>query len=106
MSDDRLADLERRVAALEERLAPAVSTGPDPDTFWALEGLRNRVEEPGAVLITGHVTLPDGRVAQWQEGAAVEELLGADWSEQVAALTALGHPVRVRLLKRVLTGAA
>ncbi|SDT78374.1 winged helix-turn-helix domain-containing protein [Actinoplanes derwentensis] len=99
MSDtDRLAALEARVAALEARGTP------DPAVFWALEGLLDRVETPGAVMITGHVTLPDERVARWQESAGTAELLDGDWSQHVPALTALAHPARIRLLQEVLRG--
>ncbi|MCO8273844.1 helix-turn-helix domain-containing protein [Actinoplanes sp. TRM 88003] len=110
MDEARLAALERRVADLEEKLRGPVTAGggpasPDADVFWALEGLLARVDEPGAVLITGGVTLPDGRVARWQEGAGTAELLDTDWSQHVAALAALGHPARIRLLTRVLAGA-
>jgi hypothetical protein len=105
---DRIDDLERRVSALETRLAtsdpPAVGTS-EEDTFWALEGLRARAADPGAVLITGAVTLPDGRAAQWQEAAATEPLLARDWAESAGVFAALGNPVRLRLLRRVLDGA-
>lgn len=107
MTTDRLIALEQRVAALEERLA---SRAPDDDLsetpLWALDGLRARVEDPGAVLLVGHVELPDGRRAQWQLGAGTDDLLAGDWTEEVDALVALGHPVRLRLLQRVLTGVA
>ncbi|MEE6296992.1 ArsR/SmtB family transcription factor [Georgenia wangjunii] len=132
-SDHRLATLEQRVAELERlvssaealrtehpeeragRGAPAATTAPttappaartpDPSVFWALEGLHARVEAPGAVLITGTVTLPDGRAAEWQEGATTDDLLGLDWAECADSLAALGHPVRLRLLGQVLSGA-
>ncbi|MDI6103163.1 winged helix-turn-helix domain-containing protein [Actinoplanes sp. NEAU-A12] len=102
---DRLAALERRVAALEKRsqVPPSV---PDEEVFWALDGLLARVGDPGAVLITGHVTLPDGRVARWQESAGTADLLDGDWSQHVASLAALAHPARIRLLGEVLRGAA
>ncbi|MBO3741949.1 ArsR/SmtB family transcription factor [Actinoplanes flavus] len=110
MSDaDRWDALERRVAELERRLPASVDRAaatPDPDVFWALEGLLARVEDPGAVLLTGHVTLPDGRVARWQEGTGTEELMDSDWSEHVASLVALAHPARIRLVQHVLRGAA
>ncbi|MDY7091013.1 MAG: ArsR family transcriptional regulator [Actinomycetota bacterium] len=105
MDEDRLAALERRVADLEEKLRGPAPASPDAEVFWALEGLLARVGEPGAVLITGGVTLPDGRVARWQETAGTAELLETDWSQHVAALAALGHPARIRLLARVLAGA-
>ncbi len=91
------------MAALEGRASG--STSPDPTAFWALEGLLERVEDPGAVMITGHVTLPDERVAHWQESAGTGDLLDADWSEHVATLAALAHPARIRLLQETLRGA-
>jgi len=95
------------VAALEERLgAPAPTAAPDAEVFWALEGLRARLPEPGGVLITGSVTLPDGRAARWQEGAATDDVLAGDWAERADVLAALGHPIRLRLLHRVLSGTA
>ena len=107
MSDtDRLAALEQRVAALEQALQRPSGGTPDPDLFWALEGLLSRVDDPGAVMITGHVTLPDGRAARWQESAGTADLLAGDWSQHVAALAALAHPARIRLLQEVLRGTA
>ncbi|GGN10883.1 DNA-binding transcriptional ArsR family regulator [Actinoplanes campanulatus] len=110
MSDtDRLDALERRVAELEKRLTtsePQAAVTPDPSAFWALEGLLARVDDPGAVMITGHVTLPDGRAARWQEAVCTGELLDGDWSQHVTTLAALAHPARIRLLQHVLHGAA
>ena len=108
---DRLAALERRVADLEALLQrpagpDANAVTPASEVFWALEGLRARVQEPGAVLLTGHVRLPDGRHAHWQQAAATGDLLGGDWAESADGLAALGHPVRLRLLQQVLTGAS
>lgn len=113
MDDDRLGALERRLAALEAAQAErsAGGSGPAPaeaaqegEPLWALEGLRRRAPDPGAVMITGAVSLPDGRAAQWQEGAETAALLAGDWAEVADALAALGSPVRLRLLQRVLTG--
>jgi DNA-binding transcriptional ArsR family regulator len=103
---DRLAALEQRVAALEQALQRPSPASPDPDTFWALEGLLARVDDPGAVMITGHVALPEGRAARWQETAGTADLLDGDWSQHVVALAALAHPTRIRLLQEVLRGAA
>lgn len=98
--------LERRVAALEERVSRLEA---EPKTerdkvFWALEGLRQRLTGPGEVLFTGALELPTGETYEWQQGAATERLLGADWAECAAPLAALGHPVRLTLLRAALRG--
>jgi hypothetical protein len=98
--DERLAALEERVAGLEGR-----KTTPDlPEgTFWALEGLKQRAEN-GAVLFTGVTPLPTGELYEWQQGATLQQVMEADWSEGSAAFAALGHPVRLLLLKLILGG--
>ncbi|ALG13731.1 hypothetical protein [Kibdelosporangium phytohabitans] len=96
--DERLAALEERVAALEGQPKP-VSAG----QLWALEGVRERSPE-GAVLFTGTVPLPTGHHYEWQQGETVENLLETDWSELSATIAALGHPVRLLLLRLILTG--
>ncbi|GAA2089044.1 ArsR/SmtB family transcription factor [Actinomadura alba] len=103
---DRLARLEARVDELEAvAKTPANRTGElDPEVFWALRGLRERVTDPGAVLFTGTATLPTGEEYEWQQGQGVNELLADDWSEAGAALTALAHPVRLLLLREILHG--
>ncbi|WP_218929415.1 ArsR/SmtB family transcription factor [Actinomyces bowdenii] len=112
--------LERRIAALEEvveRLAGVRAPGepdgvgpaagvPDPEVLWALKGLHERVEDPGAVMLLGHVLLPSGTRAEWQEGALSTELLETPWEEGAEVLAALGHPVRLRILRRALASPA
>lgn len=58
----------------------------------------------GAVLLTGTVQLPTGERADWQEGFSTESLLDADWSLCAETLAALGHPIRLVLLREVLRG--
>ena len=106
--DNRFAELERRIAALESS-APAagparISTAVDPDVFFALEALKERVPAPGAVLYTGSVTLPDDRQIDWQYGRSTPDVLEADWAERASALAALGNPVRLTLLREILHG--
>ena len=116
MADD--SPLGERVSALEQQLAdliarfsqpgdaPAVSR-PSTDTFWALNGLRDRISEEsgsGAVLYTGTVDLPTGEHYDWQYGAMVDDLMEADWGGRASTLGALGHPVRLQLLHQVLAG--
>jgi len=115
--DDRVAALEAEARQRhdDERpgggVAPASGAGSpaSPDTFWALDGLRaRRPEHPstedGAVMLSGSVTLPDGTPVEWQQGAGSAGLLEVDWADRAAAFAALGHPVRVELLRHVLSG--
>ncbi|MFB7375046.1 ArsR/SmtB family transcription factor [Streptomyces sp. NPDC056222] len=106
--EERVAELERRMAALEgaERPAPETVDG----TFWALEGLKAQLAdagtqgEDGAVLFTGAVRLPTQERYEWQFGAFTERLLDEDWAETAESFAALGHPVRLRLLREILGG--
>ncbi|MFI6419118.1 ArsR/SmtB family transcription factor [Streptomyces sp. NPDC050842] len=106
--EERVAALERRMAALEgaERPAPEVTDA----TFWALEGLKADLAEAGAkgadggVLFTGSVRLPTEERYEWQFGAFTERLLDEEWAETADSFAALGHPVRLRLLREILGG--
>ncbi|WP_326753585.1 winged helix-turn-helix domain-containing protein [Streptomyces hirsutus] len=110
--EERVADLERRLAALEtagaaetaRRGAPRLGEG----DFWALEGLKNQLAElraaDGGVLFTGAVRLPTGEQYEWQHGALTGGLLEDDWPAAAEPLAALGHPVRLRLLREILGG--
>lgn len=128
MSDDdayaRLAArLDQLEARLDEATSPAASprpdgpTRPDPDEgaapqglpadlFWALQGLKARESAP-AVVYTGVVRLPGqpGPV-EWQMGHYVDDLLAEDWADRAAALSALGHPVRLQILQLIARGEA
>ncbi|MBP2322704.1 hypothetical protein JOF56_003089 [Kibdelosporangium banguiense] len=99
--DERLAALEERVAALETKHAEAGV--PDPEVFWALTGLKQR-NESGAVLFTGAAPLSTGEYYEWQQGETFEKLMALDWSEFSGAFAALGHPVRMLLLRLILGG--
>lgn len=99
----RLTAMEGRLAALEARVGSV--GGLDPDTFWALLGLRERLgDSQGEVLFTGSTTLPTGERYEWQQGASTDALLDLDWSDYAGALAAVGHPVRLQLLRQVLLG--
>lgn len=104
---EEFEELRARVDALVEGREPH-GTG-DPvgagDGFWALQGLRTRLEDPaGGILFTGAVELEPGAPHAWQQGATTESLLATDWSEVAATLDALGHPVRLQLLQLVASG--
>lgn len=101
-----MTDLERRLAALEAagRAAPGLGEG----DFWALEGLKEQLAElraaDGGVLFTGAVRMPTGEQYEWQHGALTEGLLAYEWRDAAEALAALGHPVRLRLLREIVGG--
>jgi DNA-binding transcriptional ArsR family regulator len=112
----RVTALEAAIARLPELIRELVGVSPGvarrklPDqlegggAFWILDGLKQRVPG-GAVAFAGDVPLPSGERYEWQWARTVDDLLDSDWSEAVAGLAALAHPVRLRLLHLVLSGA-
>ncbi|MEV0639101.1 helix-turn-helix domain-containing protein [Streptomyces sp. NPDC050619] len=104
--EDRVTELERRIAALEGAGATAPRVG-DGD-FWALEALKKQLAgaraADGGVLFTGAVRLPAGERYEWQQAALTEGLLDDDWTRAAETFGALGHPVRLRLLREILGG--
>ena len=111
---DLYAELEARVARLEaDAVATSRGQGGGPpnqapqrgDRFWALNALRSRLDHgKGAVLFCGAVPLPAGEEYEWQYGRDAAELLDQDWSQLSPVIAALAHPVRLRLLRQILTG--
>ncbi|WP_329080726.1 MULTISPECIES: ArsR/SmtB family transcription factor [unclassified Streptosporangium] len=107
--DERVTELERRLAALErsEREPQPGADTPD-DGFWALKGLKAALAREGAanggVLFTGAITLPTGEDFEWQNARPVDALLDEDWSGAAESFAALGNAVRMRLLREILGG--
>ncbi|MEW1680472.1 helix-turn-helix domain-containing protein [Streptomyces sp. NPDC093594] len=101
-----MTELERRIAALEaaDRPAPGLGEG----DFWALEGVKEQLAElkadDGGVLFTGAVRMPTGERYDWQLGALTADLLTYEWPDAAESFAALGHPVRLRLLREVAGG--
>ncbi len=98
------SELQRVSSSRMRRVPDDTGAVPDPEVFWALDGLRSRVGHHSAVLFTGAVTLPDAQTYQWQQGADAEALLDAEWDSAADPLSALGHPVRLAVLRQVLAG--
>jgi ArsR family transcriptional regulator len=85
---DRLADLERRVAALEAAAAPtSAPSGPSPSGA-------------GVVRYSGDVHL-HGDVA-WEMTLDAGATLDLPDEPRVAVLAALGHPARARIVRTLL----
>ncbi|MGW5674069.1 ArsR/SmtB family transcription factor [Streptomyces sp. NPDC003860] len=115
--EQRVVELERRLDALEAERSDAGASAPDgpppadelDEPLWALQGLKRQLSgldggEDGAVVFTGSVRLPTGERYEWQWGERTPTLLAAHWADAADAFAALGHPVRLRLLREVLGG--
>ncbi|WP_299301185.1 helix-turn-helix transcriptional regulator [uncultured Brachybacterium sp.] len=111
---DRLSTLEARVDELESDRtgapAPAVSTltaapgeSPSENPFWALTSLKERLPAPGGVLLTGAVDVGAGHL-EYQWSRPTEHLLETDWQQHAESVAALGHPLRMGILRRLLDG--
>jgi len=112
-----MRDLTMRVVSLEsaagERRTEQVVSGStalqSKDEFWALSALKARLgdhpsTEEGAVTLVGTVTLPTGAPVAWQQTAGTAGLFEVEWEGRAAAFAALGHPVRLELLRQILSG--
>lgn len=107
----RLDALERRIAQLEERDAPDSAPPVEPssrpshdaDPFWALTALKAQAPTPGAVVYAGSVEVGAGHV-EYQWGRPTEHLLAADWAEHAETVAALGNPLRLAILRRLVDG--
>ncbi|MCG7308939.1 helix-turn-helix domain-containing protein [Brachybacterium sp. ACRRE] len=85
--------------------ASSATTDPaDPtasDRFWALNALKSQLPAPGGVVYAGAVDLPIGHV-EYQWGRPTDPLLRADWADRAERVAALGHPLRLSLLQKLL----
>ncbi|GGF00214.1 ArsR/SmtB family transcription factor [Mycetocola zhadangensis] len=109
---DEVRALAERLSALEAQpttSTTAVDGAAAPDAFWALTGLRSRLGDAestrdGAVMLVGAVTLPTGAPVEWQQSAGTRGMFEVEWEDHAAAFAALGHPVRLELLRQILSG--
>lgn len=125
-----LAALEARVAALEERLGAAASRSgavespqavqpptptpqaPAPDRPWAVNVLQQRTGPPfegdasrGSLLYAGPLLAPGTGLVAWQMERPVPGVFARAWGAAAPVLAALGHPVRLEIVRRLLGGA-
>ena len=97
--------LEQAVQALTRPPGVPAGDGPLADHgLWLLRELK-RHHPADAVVFGGTAIVPEGPVA-WQWGVPTARVQEQDWEPAAAVLDALSHPVRLRLLQRVLNGAA
>ncbi|RPK94430.1 MULTISPECIES: helix-turn-helix domain-containing protein [Streptomyces] len=106
--EQRVAELERRLTALERQDSESPRLG--DGALWALGGLKQQLADAGeaaadgGVLYTGSVRMPTGESYEWQYGALTEALVDGDWADAAESFAALGHPVRLRLLREIFGG--
>ena len=103
----RIKALEARVEALETTQKfvpePEAKSETSPNQFWALDQITQKHPD-GAIVFAGHVKLPNGGQYAWQETELTDAQLQASWDDAAPMLAALGHPVRLALLRAVLHG--
>ncbi len=94
------------MADLEAARPAVAATGlhADDETFWVLEGIKAQFVERSVVALAGHVALPGGREYDWQQFADAAAMIDGDWSELAESIAALAHPVRLALVRAVLSG--
>ncbi|MET4925843.1 helix-turn-helix domain-containing protein [Streptomyces sp. PSRA5] len=112
--EERVAELERRLAALEHTgpqspPRPLRGERPGPTADDALRPLQHLEEQlaevpGGGVTYTGSVRLPTEQRYRWQFTELTDQVLDADWSVTADCFAALGHAVRLRLLREILGG--
>lgn len=104
----RLDALESAGGAASRPPGPALA----PEPFWLLDHLarntgpgfaRDGVE--GSVAYGGRVRAPGAGELVWQLEHPVPDVLEADLAAAAAVLDALGHPLRLEILRRLLLGA-
>src|SRR5215469_1015425 len=109
----RVSELERRVALLEdghgERAQQRLIV--DPDKFWALARLAERTGPEfdrdgvtGSLLYAGRAATPGGGDLIWQAEHPLPGVMAEGWEEAATVLAALGSPVRLEILRRLLLG--
>lgn len=121
--DEQNPDIEQRIADLERRLESLEGRGDQlrfadypqsfaPDRLWAVDILRRRSgtafeadSSKGSLLYAGSLTsLGTGTVA-WQIERPFPNFLQHRWDPAAPVLAALGHPVRLEIIRRLLAGA-
>lgn len=90
-SAETLASLEQRLARLEAAFAAAGGALPDPQAPGPEGRLRMSLR---------------GEAGDWRHEVPVAALLAADWPALAPRLSALGHPVRLAILRAIAGGAS
>lgn len=103
----RLTALEARVEALEEQNSAAPPPAPTSDSrYWLVEALEEGPGIPdGSVIFGGDVTIGNREYKyQWQR--PTQFVTDESWEESIKRLTAIAHPTRAEILRRLLCAPA
>ena len=107
----RLAELEARVAALEGRTntadaRPTPTTTEEDSTYWLVDALAPNEQLPdGSVIFGGNINVGKRSYAyQWQRPTTF--VTDESWAENLERLSALAHPIRGEILRRLLAASA
>ncbi len=112
----QLAEMESRLKALEDGANRSSisddSESTSPDRLWAVDVLGRRKGEPfqrkdtrGSLLYAGSVVSPGTGSVAWQIERPAPLVLDTKWENAAPILASLGHPVRLEIIRRLLTGA-
>lgn len=89
----------------QEANEPALDTAPNEtpphSPLWALKTLKAQLPDRGGVVYAVAATVDRGRF-EYQWGRPTDHLLAQDWSELADPLNALGHPLRLAILRLLL----
>src|SRR5699024_7429042 len=103
-TEERLAAVEARVEALEN----AASEPSEANGFWVVDTLHKQRDQlpEGSVIFGGDLDAAGGHYSyQWQR--PIEVLTDADqWAYSFERLSALAHPIRGAILRRLLQSSA
>lgn len=113
---DRYTALEQRVRALEQTASPPpqqrLPTGRDSGRWWLLDRLATYTGPAfahdgaaGAIVYGGQTDTPGNGTLSWQAEHPLPAVIGADLDKAAAVLGALGHTVRLEILRHLLLGA-
>jgi DNA-binding transcriptional ArsR family regulator len=109
----RVSDLERRVALLEPGGTGRQPLHPIADTerYWALARLAERTGPEfdndgvvGSLLYAGRAATPGGGDLIWQAEHPLPGVLAEAWEDAAGVLAALGNPVRLEIVRKLLLG--
>jgi DNA-binding transcriptional ArsR family regulator len=83
----------------------------DPERFWALARLAERTGPQfdrdgvaGSLMYAGRVATPGGENLIWQAEHPLPDVLAEGWEGAATVLAALGSPVRLEIIRRLLLG--